>query len=111
MEKKPIHLIVRFSDNLFDVGDVVEKHNKSVAAHGAVWFGKLSQTISQTRIDQMNKQIEMKVSTFLYLVKGNRRKSTPYKTDLYFLSKKQQEENLLIPIYCKEKGLLKFMKT
>ena len=45
MSDKPCHLVVRFSDTLFDVGDVIAVHNGIVAEYGAVWFGKLGQTL------------------------------------------------------------------
>jgi hypothetical protein len=85
METSPLHLVIRFSDTMFDVGDVVALHNEVVDQHGAVWFGKLGGTLSQSRIEWLNKQIEQKILTFLYLVKGNRRKSTPYKAEIQSL--------------------------
>ena len=36
-----VHIVVRFSDAMFGVGDVISKHNDVVATRGAVWFGKL----------------------------------------------------------------------
>lgn len=111
MTDKPLHLVVRFSDTMFHVGDVVGLHNNVVDEHGAVWFGKLGQTISQKRVDLLNKQIEKQILTHLYLVKGNRKKSTVYKATLYAILKKQPEEEALIPSYYEEKGLVEFMKV
>jgi hypothetical protein len=83
------HLVVRFSDTMFGVGDVVSKHNEIIARHGTVWFGKLGQTLSQSRIDMLNKQVEKGIPTFLYLVKGNRRKSTAYRAPLLMIGKEK----------------------
>jgi len=85
MNGKPLHLVVRFSDTMFDVGDVIALHNEVIEQYGAVWFGKLGQTISQTRVDLLNQQVEKHIPTFVYLVKGNRRKSTAYRAPLIFL--------------------------
>jgi hypothetical protein len=96
---------------MFGVGDVVSKHNEVVALHGAVWFGKLGQTLSQGRIDMLNQQVEKEIPTFLYLVKGNRRKSTAYRAPLLFVSKEIPKEKALIPAYYAEKDLIQYMKA
>jgi len=111
MNDKPLHLVVRFSDTMFSVGNVTALHNAVVAEHGAVWFGKLGQTISQGRVDMLNKQVEKGIPTFLYLVKGNRRKSTAYRASLMQMSKEIPKENILIPAYYAKKDLLQFMKA
>jgi hypothetical protein len=49
METAPLHLVIRFSDTMFEVGDVISLHNQIVDAHGAVWFGKLGGTLSRSR--------------------------------------------------------------
>ena len=105
----PVHLVVRFSDTMFDVGDVVAVHNEIVTEQGAVWFGKLGQTLSQGRIEIINKQIEQRIPTFLYLVKGNRRKSTAYRAQLIAFSRDKPKEKKLIPQYYGEKKLLQYM--
>lgn len=107
----PFHLVVRFSDTMFGVGDVVAIHNAIVAEHGSVWFGKLGQTFSQNRIDMLAKQIEQGIPTYLYLVKGNRKKSTAYRAKLLSVSKDKPKEKNLIPTYYGKVKLLQFMKA
>lgn len=112
MLTSPLHLVIRFSDTMFEVGDVVSIHNEVVEKHGAVWFGKLGGTLSLARIEMLNKQVEQKTPTFLYLVKGNRRKSTPYKAQIMTVSRDfPKKEKALIPSYYAEKKLLKFMNA
>lgn len=111
MPDKPFHLVVRFSDSMFGVGDVVALHNTIVAEQGAVWFGKLGQTLSQSRADWLNVQIEKQIPTFLYLVKGNRRKSTAYRANLLRVEKEMPKEQALIPAYYAEKDLIQYMKA
>lgn len=110
-QEKTLHLIVRFADSLFDVGDVVAHHNKVVEKQGSVWFGKMGQAISQLRIDKLNQQIQQGIPTYLYLVKGNRKKSTPYQSLLLSISREMPKDQDLIPPYYVEKEILQFMKT
>lgn len=107
----PCHLVVRFSDTMFGVGDVVAIHNAIVKKDGAVWFGKLGQTLSQNRVDMLAKQIEQGILTNLYLVKGNRKKSTAYRANLLAVSKDKPKEKKLIPAYYGEKKLLQYMQA
>ncbi|MHA1278606.1 MAG: hypothetical protein ACTSQ8_15540 [Candidatus Helarchaeota archaeon] len=103
IKKKPFHIVVRFSDSLFDVGNVVERHNEIVEEHGAVYFGKMGQPISQLKADKLNEQIDKKIPTYLYLVKGNRRKSTTYRAPLLFITRELPEDDSLFPPYYIEK--------
>jgi hypothetical protein len=112
MEPKHLHLVIRFSDTMFSVGDVISLHNEVVDKHGAVWFGKMGGTLSLPRIEMLNKQISNKVPTLIYLVKGNRRKSTPYKATIISISRDfPKKEKDLIPPYYAEKKLIKFMNA
>jgi hypothetical protein len=111
MDAQIFHLVVRFSDTMFNAGDVIAIHNQVVSQNGAVWFGKLGQPISSQRADMLNQQVERNIPTFLYLVKGNRRKSTAYRANLAQISKDLPKENALIPAYYAEKGLIQYMKV
>lgn len=112
METSALHLVIRFSDTMFDVGDVISNHNEIVKKHGAVWFGKLGGTLGLPRIELLNKQIAQKIPTFIYLVKGNRKKSTPYKASVLAISRDfPKKEKTLIPPYYVEKKLLKLMNA
>ncbi|MHA1226579.1 MAG: hypothetical protein ACTSPV_07560 [Candidatus Hodarchaeales archaeon] len=78
---------------------------------GAVWFGKMGQPISQNAIDKLNQQVKDNIPTFIYLVKGNRRKPTAFISDLIIASKSiPQEEENLIPSYYEELEIIRFMK-
>ena len=87
MKEKVFHLVIRFSDSMFEVGNVVDLHNDVSKKHRSVWFGKMGQTISQKRVGLINNQIENSVDTYLYLVKGNRKKSTAYQAEIISVSK------------------------
>ncbi len=112
MKTHVLHLVIRFSDTMFDVSDVISIHNETADEHGGVWFGKLGRTLSLSRVDFLNKQIAQKTPTYLYLVKGNRRKSTPYKANIFSVSRDfPKKEKALIPPYYAEKKLLKYMNA
>ena len=111
MTEKNLHLVVRFSDTMFGIGNVVSRHNEIVEKHHAVWFGKLGQTIAQRRADALNKQVLQGIPTYLYLVKGNRRKSTAYRAPLLMVARELPEEKVLIPAYYAENDLLQYMKV
>ena len=108
---KHLHLVVRFSDTMFGMGDVVALHNQVVIEQGFVWFGKLGQTIAQMRVDLLNQQVEKNIPTYLYLVKGNRKKSTAYRADLLAISRESPEGKDYYPAYYSEKELLQHMKA
>ena len=107
MEDKVFHLVIRFSDSMFQVGNVIDLHNNVTKKQGSVWFGKMGQTISQTRVDLINTQIANNGDTYLYLVKGNRRKSTAYQAKIISVSKTTPDKTDLLPDYYSEKGILK----
>lgn len=111
MDKKPFHLVVRFSDTMFSAGNVVELHNAVATERGSVWFGKLGHTLSQNRVDLLNQQVEKKISTFLYLVKGNRKRSTAYRTLLMHVQKEKPQDDSFIPHYYFEKEIIQYMNA
>jgi hypothetical protein len=98
--KLPIHLLIRFSNSLLKDKDTIEEHNNIVHQYGSVWFGKMGSPVSQGIIDILNNQVSQGISTFIYLVKGNRRKSTAYRSRLIFATRifPENEKNL-IPTY------------
>jgi hypothetical protein len=109
--EKPVHLLLRFSDSLLKQGDTIHEHNQVIAREGAVWFGKMGSPVSQNHIDTFNKQVEKDVPTFVYLVKGNRRKSKAYRGNLVLASKKlPDDEKYLVPAYYADLDTPKYVK-
>ena len=98
--KSPVHLLLRFSDSLLKDGDTIEEHNQVVNRDGAVWFGKMGSTVSQNQIDIFTGQVQDNIPTYVYLVKGNRRKSTAFRGELVLASKfLPKGEEHLVPSY------------
>src|SRR5688572_24044580 len=84
--KHPTHLLIRFSDSLFSAGDVISLHQQVIKEKGAVWFGKLGTAIALRHIEAINLQIQNKTPSYLFLVKGNRKRSTFYRATIELLS-------------------------
>jgi len=109
--EQPVHLLLRFSDSLLKQGDTICEHNQVVSREGAVWFGKMGASVSQIYIDILNGQIQNDTPTYVFLVKGNRRKSTVYCALLVCATKVQPEEQKhMIPSYYYGLDLIKYMK-
>ena len=109
-QKKPTHLLIRFSDRLLEKRRTIEEHQKVIENEGAVWFGKMGQPIAQNSIDKLNKQIDDNIPTYIYLVKGNRRKPSAFISDLIIASKTIPEEEMdLISSYYKELEIFRFI--
>lgn len=62
------HLVMRFADSLCEGIDTIEEHKQVIRQHGSVWLGKLGRPLSAHKINQLNRQINAKHATFLYLV-------------------------------------------
>ena len=91
---------------------VITRNEFPVDKNDYVWFGKIGSTISETRIKALNKQVNNGISTYIYLVKGNRKKSTAYCAKLLLASKelpKGEEEKT--PSYYSTEGIRQYMKA
>jgi hypothetical protein len=107
----PIHLLLRFSDTRLKEGETISAHQEVIQREGAVWFGKMGSPISQIRIEAINKQIEDGIPTYVFLVKGNRRKSTVFKGRLKQASRSLPEgEQSLIPDYYSEFDIIQYIR-
>jgi len=110
-KEKPIHLVIRFSDSLFNVGDVVSKHREVIDLKGSVWFGKIGTPVGKTHISKINEQIQRGIESHLYLVKGNRSRSTFYKGSMISLSHEfPSKEKDQIPGYYFEVDIIESIK-
>ena len=112
MKTKPtVHLLLRFSDSLLKSGDTIDAHNQVVKREGAVGFGKMGMTVSQNNIDKLNQQVEEGIPTYVFLVKGNRRKSTAYRARLSSASKSlPKDEKGMVPEYYLDLDIPKYVK-
>ena len=109
--KTPVHLLLIFVAGLMILEASNKDNNKVIASEGAVWFGKMGSPVSQTRIDRLNKQVQEDIPTFVYLVKGNRRKSTAFRGSLLLASKTLPEgDECLVPPYYADLDIPRYVK-
>ena len=109
-EKPPIHLLLRFSNNIYK-GDTIAAHQEVINQYGAVWFGKMGSPVSQVHVDKLNQQVDENIPTYVYLVKGNRRKSTIYHSTLFLASKTlPNDEAYLVPRYYADLNISKYVR-
>jgi hypothetical protein len=63
-----MHLVLRYSDSLFRIRNVLERHTLIANRHGAVRFGKIGQAIGQASGRALQDQIANGTPTFVFLV-------------------------------------------
>ena len=105
--KYPIHLLIRYSDNLYKINDVSEEHNNVISLYGSVWFGKVGKTLGLPHIEKIKKQITKSEPSYLLLVQRVGKKYSTYRGRINDLSRSfpKASENL-IPSYYFSKGLI-----
>lgn len=71
MNRVPMHILLRYSDNMRGV-NTLDEHRKVLGARGYVWWGKFGQGVSRDVVKQLCAQIHEGVPTYLYLVDGKK---------------------------------------
>jgi hypothetical protein len=101
-----VHVLMRFSGKLYDVGDVVAHHLHVIQREGRVWLGKLGARPGLRTAQQLNEQVAGGVETFLYLVQSARGSSEVFRCRILRVSfELPHEQNTLVPSYYDEKQL------
>jgi hypothetical protein len=65
----PQHVVIRFSDDLYSVGDMIGEHVAVLERKGAVWLGKFGKPLAIKRVASMNEQVAAGTATYVYLVR------------------------------------------
>lgn len=111
LAKKPNHLLLRFSDNLYKVNTISE-HKELIEDQGAVWFGKIGIPIAEFRIALLKKQIEQKIPTYLILVQNKSGKYQIHRGNIVDITRScPQKEAELIPNYYTTHKLSRLMNS
>lgn len=98
--KRPIHILLRYSDKLNAAAETIPEHQKVISKSGAVWFGKLGRPVSINHVDKINKQIADGIPSFLYLVQRVGRNYETYCGTIVQITKNcPKDERELIPAY------------
>jgi hypothetical protein len=105
-ERTPIHIVIRYSDKLHNVGDVIGKHIEVIQTHSNVWFGKIGRPLAQMHVDTVNKQCVDGTPTYLYLVQKKGSKYSVYQGTVLKMSRLFPEEQHLVPKYYFSTGIV-----
>ena len=101
------HIVVRFSDTLYEGIDTIQEHKRVIDKKGGVWFGKLGRTLARHKIDILNSQIKGKIRTYLFLVQ---RIEGEYRWAQAILERVadvvSRKEMTLLPPYYKQHGIV-----
>lgn len=65
----PLHVAIRFSDDLYSIGDMIGEHRDVLDRVGAVWLGKFGKTLAIRHVDAINAQIDAERPSHLYLIR------------------------------------------
>lgn len=107
LEKYPIHLIIRYSDNLYKIDDVVSEHTKIIDKNGMVWFGKVGKPLGLPHLETINNQCTSGVPTYLYLIQKVGKNYLTHRGKLIKASRSfPTAQKSLIPKYYYEKEIL-----
>lgn len=106
-----LHLVVKFSEDMYDTNNVIMLHNKVALRRGAVWFGKAYHLMSQNALNEMNEQIANGFTTQLFLIDKKRSKPIAHFANLLCLSTRVPKEEELIPPFYREKRIRSRMKV
>lgn len=113
----PVHVLLRVSGDLYNVGDVVGKHNAVADREGEVWFGKFGKTMAKSRVDHISTQVRDGKRTFLYLALPLRAPGQPRGYRFFRASIAEIAFELRggstapVPSYYKAKGLTTFVSV
>lgn len=107
---EPIHILMRFSDNITGVADTIAAHNGVIQKHGAVWIGKMGKPLGRNYIRRINEQCNQGIVSYLYLVQKGRGGYRVYRgTVLEMCRQIPLKETRLIPNYYTRNRLLNFV--
>jgi hypothetical protein len=90
----------------------MDAHLQVIEQHGAVWFGKMGNPVSGLKLEEVNQQVKDGIPTYIYLIKGNRRKSTAYRGKLVSATRDiPQKEKTMIPQYYTIVDIIRHIRT
>lgn len=98
----PLHVAIRFSDDLHSVGDTIGEHRDVLDRVGAVWLGKFGKTLAVRHVDAINMQIDAERPSYLYLIRKCQRSGgyDAFRGDIRAISRDETDvERSLVPRY------------
>lgn len=97
-----MHVAIRFSDDLYSIGDTIGRHREILARSGAVWLGKFGKPLAAKRIELINEQVAAETPSYLYLVRKRPRSAgyDSFRGGILKMSRDEDDvEQKLVPGY------------
>jgi hypothetical protein len=93
---------IRFSDDLYSIGDTIGEHRDVIDRVGAVWLGKFGKTLAVRHVDAINTQIDAARPSYLYLIRKRQssRGYDAFRGDIRAISRDEADvDRTLVPSY------------
>lgn len=104
-----IHLAVKFSDDLFGVGNVMERHLDVLSQRGHVWLGKFGAAPAQATIDVLTSQVHQDIPTWIWLLGSGSHGRSVYRGEVETVTTDPPEDATLVPAYYSEHGVTRYI--
>jgi len=111
MTGKIYHLVVRYTEDMYDIDHVTVWHNQAALRHGAVWVGKPLHKMGQVPMDILNQQIAEGLEPRLYFIDTKRTRPVAHFGKLLAVTMKAPADRELMPVFYKQKKILSRMKV
>lgn len=103
-------LLVRYSDRLFSVGDVIARHQAVISEFGSVWFGKFGQPIGRTTAERLER-LRSSDGPYLYLAQRHDQGMDVFQAPILRFTFTPPSERKLVPSYYEELNLTRLMRS
>lgn len=105
-EPTPLHILMRFSDQLTDGPGTIESHQEVIREYGSVWMAKAGKTLAAEHIATIKQQVGEGLATFLYLVRRVNSEYELHRGTIVTLSREPPKSiGSLVPAYYRTTSL------
>jgi hypothetical protein len=111
MAGKIYHLVVRYTEDMYEVDDVIVRHNQIALRQDAVWVGKPFHKMGQATMDIINQQIAEGLEPRLYFIDTKMKRPIAHFGKLLAVTMKAPSDRELIPMFYQQKKILSRMKV
>lgn len=105
------HLVVRYTEAMYEIDQVIERHNQVALHHQAVWVGKPFHRMGHVPMTIINKQVEEGLEPRLYFINTEQTRPIAHFGELLELRMKAPTDRELIPPFYAQKRILSRMKV
>lgn len=101
--QQTVHLMIRFSDRIVKIDDTISEHLAVLERYQAVWFGKLGKPVGRPHQAAINRQLDVGIPTYIYLVQNVSGRYKFYRGTIAMIALEFPEDEMeLVPEYYSE---------